>query len=503
LQATQNEYPESNKKGFGRLSSIFGFPLDLGFNIDLNPALYLDKNKSPPSSYIAKKSEGAKQSSLLPSSWLARPSKQPVPEGSVYEPPEYIPRKPTQPYIPLNPDHSANVVPSSSSDVHKRVKPDTRVKSNVKFPSTGVPNSPPPPQSWHPAYPNAETGFIPIEPFFHHTGNSNTNTKDKEPGSSPTAPSSTISSFPNTVGRTNAPTRHNTEKPPFNNQISKSTTLRPYGKDMFSEKPYETDKGPVEYNILPPNEDSYASSYSGSGEYEEYDASYRPVAIQSGGESDGRAQNSNKPQKSDLNLSNFWGLFGNERKNNNTTVDDSLTKVPLNFSNPIDASSIFPHERGTVPTGVQYQDGFAPSGPSGFSRRPTGKPTITKITMEERPNGGITGSGPTSASISAYDDDGIEMDNSPHPPIPPVLIGQPSEPFDWYYANYNNTIENPPLDVMDRLIERSKSFSGTIEEELRSVRNGVQCLQCKLNRHYGVEKFVLFFVCAVTRFLFV
>ncbi|CAG7818127.1 unnamed protein product [Allacma fusca] len=451
--------------GFGALGTLFGFPLpslDFGLNLGITPSVTLaDKNQNK-----GTKNEdtdrgfnsGIKGPDPLPPSWLDRPSKDFGKNPAGYEPPEYIPRKPIQPYIPLNPYSDTNVVPSGSRDVQKTVSPLSGSNSGPIRPLKFTPgqSKPPPPShpSWHPAYPTAETGFIPIEPFFHSVSVAN-----KKMGSK----NETIEKVPSVTYASTTP------KPNGFNIKPKGTPLPNYGQDYISEV---TSNRPDTLNPSPSPSSHVPIDY-------EDEPNYTPVNVQNPGE--------DERMEDDFSLSDFWGIISGKE---NATMETGQPQespepqidIPLNFSNPVDTlssttstSTPNPHRFSSTTTipvlppvaeeavTAENKHGLGHHPPSDAHPR-RGKPTITKITMDEV----VVPPFPKNPAPNPYQDI-IETEaqtrkppttatpkgepSQPQQLIPPVLVGKREEPSDWYYTNYNNQNHG---DELERFLERSR-----------------------------------------------
>lgn len=458
-----------------------------------------------------------KGSDPLPPGWVDRPSK------PVYEPPEYVPRRPAQPYIPLNPyrdQSSPPVVPSGSVDVHKAVAPNgfdqkdpngRRKKPIVKFP-TGPNNAAPPPPSWHPSYPNTETGFIPIEPFFHsnsfinrnkHAFNNSHKSKNESKKldgessgtnvryfSSTTLPPRTHSNFVHHHTNTVTTSTSSTSSTTSTNSAKK--TGAEAGKRPFNTFNSPTDSTPADNSSKGKYGTSSASSSSSdSEEYNEEEVSkYTPVDTQTPEQE--ASEEKNKNPTDDLSLTDFWDIFtGQPIRNKNTNPDppkppkrdpphyyDEQLDSPVNFSNPIDATTY----RSVLPTPDPFSPEDASNEPSitgydnGVIRRATGKPTITKIIEQgfySVPNSTSGGTGTGNGYAGPDDPISNELDGpvkpadgpSPSPLVPPVVIGsKSSDAADWYYTNYHNAESGAGTEEWEKLIERSRI--NQLEEEL-------------------------------------
>jgi hypothetical protein len=438
-KGTQQEQKKSN--GGGVLSSIFGIPIDFGFNFGISPAFsWSDKNKN-------KGKSNKKDSSLnpttshpesLPPSWMQRPSKV---AGNVYEAPEYLPRKPSQPYIPLNEAFSPPLVePSGSVDVHKTVLPH-KTSTGIKFPSEGTTTP-----KWNSNYnhqpPNTETGFIPIEPFFHN-----------------------------------------------NNQPQpKRTSSRPVKESH--ESPTETFPHTTEGSSSSSSPTTTASE--SEQEYEEDEPQYTQVNVQQTTEQ--------IPKKdSSLSLSDFWGMFsGSGSKENKTEQESSSYEEeevqnsasggsPFNFSAPID-QPLLPmepeeEEEYNIPFGEPNNAVTNPplhnNNNNNNRVHVTGRPTITKIIESDPPtyhklparepssetntrlpptiDYSHTGGGAAGEEDESYDESVVGESPPRKPSVPPVIIGgNDAEPRDWYYTNYHKS-EPGGNELLERLLERSKS----------------------------------------------
>lgn len=450
------------------MSSLFGIPLDFGFNFGISPAFsWSDKEKKKGSSpgHNSKTGyggdSGRKGADPLPPSWIERPSKGNHRDGNVYEAPEYLPRKPAQPYIPLNPlsEGSHSVVPSGSVDVHKRLAPqdNPRKSTGIKFPEG--PSSPPR-SSWHPNYPNTETGFIPIEPFFHNKPNKSKSHQSQQ--------------------SVEKQQQYSTPSPSHNfNQIhsdSKGTTIPSSTEDTFFARP------PQEDNNKPSPPTTGSSSVSESEEYED-DPSYTPVSIQTTatesakGDEPRSGSNNNNIKDEDFSLSDFWGMFNGKNQTEKPITDedrdgqrappdsyedsmeDNSREPPFNFSAPVD-----------TPMEPEYNIPFGE--PSGGRLHVTGKPTITKIIEtsipsyndppETSPNKGnfIQESPDDHPRGGSRDEENTQqiVDNpSPSPLVPPVIIGnRDAEPLDWYYTNYHKSGGSGGEELLERLLDRSR-----------------------------------------------
>ena len=485
--------------GFGALGTLFGFPLpslDYALNLGITPSLtFIDNSKKDEhkgGDLDRGFNAGIKGPDPLPPSWLDRPSKGDFgkPDMAAYEPPEYIPRKPIQPYIPLNPYSDTNVVPSGSIDVKKTVSPLSGSRAGPvgrpsKYPSRD--NSKPlAPPSWHPNYPAAETGFIPIEPFFHNSnkkaGNKKNDTIDEIPGGS--------SIYYSTTGKPTAftITQKGTPAPP----ISPDAAGRP---DDISPSVSPSSIVPVDYAE---------------------DPNHTHMNVE---DNNGNSDEQHSSLDDEFSLSDFWGMFGGGNGRPNKTTDSDfhhehidmghiLDTIPLNFSAPIDTLTPHPTVASLPPspsplnpsrpslTSISGASNASPediivhphppkfdaSTPSSDAqaRRPMGKPTITKITMDEvvvapfpkkpsndnphynhhhHPHNHPPTQMPSPSPEPSENHPPQPLPPAPNEPsqpqqlIPPVIIGKMQQPLDWYYTNYNNQNHG---DELERFLERHR-----------------------------------------------
>jgi len=431
--------------GLSALSNLFGIPipsLDFGLNLGISPSVSVtdkqdthvqeDERQGFPPAF--------KGQDPLPPSWLDRPSKGEQLSPVAYEPPEYIPRKPVQPYIPLNPYANAesNTLPSVLPP-----KSGGKSKSSPRWSVTSLPKT-----SWHPSYPTVETGFIPIEPFFHSAvvgrgSGSKQQNKTKSEGLSSSRPNlyyQTLSRRPNTT-------------PLYSDDVS---TQR---NELYT--PTEV---PFPGTSLPPL-DEFAGVQS---------------------ESDGVVASENDDEGDTL--SDFWGMFSSR----NTSRDS----IPLDFSAPIDtepnSNSNFPSTTFSPPAEASelgesfHENPYQTPTPtshhqvvpdSSNSRKFKGKSTITKVKLDENPQGssgrggGLNGNPSTNAFVYSNEPHGNSLGGEAVRKSPPVLIGgADDEPLDWYYRNYN--VQPNPEEEIEKYLDRSRV--NTMDDRLVGSASGAK-----------------------------
>jgi hypothetical protein len=320
-------------------------------------------------------------------------------------------------------------------DIHKTKAP-SKTSSGIKFPdetSTSTSNSNSKPKaSWHPDYnydlPKAtETGFIPIEPFFHNKNQQQHSNKQKpkegstggsknylnDParqglGSSSTSTEKSSSSFPITSPPNfnqilSDPTKITSFVPSTSTEIDRDQD-RPTAaaggnleSEEYSEEDHRHSLVPIEIQTTEkPKEESYSNFW------DIFSNSPTTTGKQDSGKSNGKSNNGHSVVNEEEEITRR--PHNNEEESSSSSSYEEEGGIPFNFSAPIDNpvglknSNIANNNNGekgsseedeaeyNIPFGEPYNPNKANSNDKNNNKfHVTGKPTITKIIETELP----------------------------------------------------------------------------------------------------------------------